>query len=94
MLLPEMYGLNSLFTSKRNAQDNFLCGCSYKLFFLQSIINSVTKLVAVNGVMLPETPSGYVVERKIYGCENIFLLFSMFCINFPARCHVTKLVCL
>ena len=53
LLLPEIYGLNGLFTSKRNVQENFLHGHSYKLLFLQSFLSSVTKLVAVNGVMLP-----------------------------------------
>lgn len=58
LLLPEIYGLNGLFTSKRNAQENFLYGCSYKLLFLRSFLSSVSELVAVSGAVLPGPPSG------------------------------------
>lgn len=93
LLFPEIYGLNGLFTSKRNAQRNFLHSHSYKLLFLPNFLNSVTKLVAVNGAVLPETPSGNGMEQGTYGYENIFLVFSMFCTNSLPRCYVTNVVC-
>lgn len=55
LLLPEICGLNCLFISKSNAQENFLHGHSSKLLFLLSFLNSVTKLGAVNGAVLPST---------------------------------------
>lgn len=95
LLLPEICGLNCLFISKSNAQENFLHGHSSKLLFLLSFSIQLLSwgLPMEQCYPLPESPSGWVVKQGIYICDSIFLVgHFMFCFNSLARCCVTSLV--